>query len=99
MIETYLDNRFITLYFLPFFTGLLTAFSFQPFNFSFINFFILPSLFYLIVYINKKSRSVYRKKPYKKNLFIFGTCFGFGFYLSEFIGLQTLLLLMKISKF
>ncbi len=82
MIETFLNNRFITLYFLPLVTGLFTVLSFQPFNFSFINFFILPFLFYLIVYINKKSRSVYRKKPYKKNLFIFGTCFGFGFYLS-----------------
>ena len=82
MIETFLNNRFITLYFLPLVTGLFTVLSFQPFNFSFINFFILPLLFYLIVYINKKSRSVYRKKPYKKNLFIFGTFFGFGFYLS-----------------
>ena len=82
MIETYLDNRFITLFFLPLFTGSLTVLSFQPFNLSFVNFIILPLLFYLIVYINKKSRSVYRKKPYKKNLFIFGTCFGFGFYLS-----------------
>ena len=25
---------------------------------------------------------MYRKKPYKKNLFIFGLSFGFGFYLS-----------------
>ena len=82
MIETYLDNRFITLFFLPLFTGSLTVLSFQPFNLSFVNFIILPLLFYLIVYINKKSRSVYRKKPYKKNLFILGTCFGFGFYLS-----------------
>ena len=82
MIETYLDNRFITLYFLPLVAGSLTVFSFQPFNLSFINFFILPLIFYLIVYINKKSRSVYRKKPYKKNLFIFGTCFGVSFYLS-----------------
>ncbi len=62
--------------------GSLTVFSFQPFNLTFINFLILPVFFYLIVYIKKKSKSVYRKKPYKKNLFIFGSAFGFGFYLS-----------------
>ena len=47
-----------------------------------INFIVLPIFFYLTVYIKKKSKSVYRKKPYKKNLFFFGTAFGFGFYLS-----------------
>ena len=35
-----------------------------------------------MVYINKKSKTIYRKKPYKKNFFIFGLVFGFGFYLS-----------------
>ena len=82
MIEKYLNNRFLTLYILPFIIGSITVFSFQPFNFSVINFFVLPILFYLLVFIKKKSRSVYIKKPYKKNLFIFGTVFGFGFYLS-----------------
>ena len=47
-----------------------------------LNFFILPIFFYLTVYINKKSKSTFRKKPYKKNLFIFGSLFGFGFYFS-----------------
>jgi len=47
-----------------------------------INLTIFPIFFYLLVYINKKSRAVYRQKPYKKNLFIFGLVFGFGFYLS-----------------
>ena len=81
MIEKYLDNRFYTLYFFPFVIGLLAVLAFQPFNFTLINFIILPLFFYLTVYINKKSKSVYRKKPYKKNLFIYGTVFGFGFYL------------------
>ena len=81
MIETYLNNRFITLYLIPFTIGLLTVFSFQPFNLTALNFFILPIYFYLVIYIKKKSKSVYRKKPYKKNLFIFGTLFGFGFFL------------------
>ena len=82
MIEKYLNNRLLTLYLIPFSLGSLTVLSYQPFNFSLINFFILPSFFYLIIYIKKKSKSVYRKKPYKKNLFIFGTSFGFGYYLS-----------------
>ena len=81
-MDKYLDNHFLTLYLLPFILGSLTVFSFQPFNLTFINFFIFPIFFYLIVYIKKKSKSVYRKKPFKKNLFIFGTFFGFGFFLS-----------------
>ena len=81
-MSKYLDNRFLTLFFLPFLIGSLSTLSFQPFNLTFVNFLILPIFFYLIIYINKKSKSVYRKKPYKKNLFYFGTAFGFGFYLS-----------------
>tara|TARA_B100001057_G_scaffold500440_1_gene615505 strand:- start:2683 stop:4245 length:1563 start_codon:yes stop_codon:yes gene_type:complete len=82
MIEKYLNNRLIILYIIPFFIGSLTVLSFEPYNFTFTNLIIFPLLFYLIVYINKKSKGVYRKKPYKKNLFIFGLLFGFGFYFS-----------------
>ena len=82
MFEKYLNNRFLILYLIPAITGLLTVLSFQPFNITIINFFILPVIFCLIVYINKKSKITFRKKPHKKNLFIFGTLFGFGFYLS-----------------
>ena len=82
MIEKYLNNRFSTLYLFPFLIGSLTVFTFQPFNLTFLNFIILPLLFYLVVYIKKKSKSKYRKKPYKKNLLIFGTFFGIGFYLA-----------------
>ena len=82
MIEKYLNNRFLTLYLFPFILGCLTVFSFQPYNFTFINFIILPIFFYFIIYIKKKSKSIYRKKPYKKNLFFFSTFFGFGYYLS-----------------
>ena len=81
MIDKFLNRRFIVLYLLPFFLGSLTLFSFEPFNFSIINFIILPILFYLIIYINKRSKNIYRKKPYKKNFFILGTFFGFGYYL------------------
>ena len=81
MFEKYLNNRFIILYFIPFILGALTTLSFEPFNLTIINLVIFPIFFYLVIYINKKSRSVYRKKPYKKNLFIYGLLFGFGFYI------------------
>ena len=82
MINIFLNNRILLVFMLPFFLGCLSVFSFQPYNFTFINFFILPSFFLLIVYVNKKSRGIYRKKPFLKNLFILGLLFGFGFYLS-----------------
>ena len=80
MLERYLNNRFFILYLIPFVAGSLTILSFQPFNLTIINLIIFPIFFYLVVYINKKSKAVYRKKSYKKNLFIFGFLFGFGFY-------------------
>ena len=82
MIEKVLSSRFNVLYLIPFCLGILTVFSFQPFNFSLINFFILPIFFLLVVYVNKRSRSYYRKKPFRRNLFLLGFIFGFGFYLS-----------------
>ena len=82
MLNKFLNNRFLVLYFSPFFIGSLSVLSFQPFNFTAINFLILPIFLYLIIFINKKSKSTFRKKPHKKNLFIFGCFFGFGFYLS-----------------
>ena len=82
MLEKYLNNRFLVLYIIPLTIGSLTVFSFQPYNITFINFLILPIFFYLTVYINKKSKVTFRKKPHRKNLFIFGSLFGFGFYLS-----------------
>ena len=82
MFEKYLNNRFLIIYLIPFILGSLTIISFHPFNFTIINLIIFPLFFYLIFYINKKSKSVYRKKPLRKNLFIFGLLFGFGFYLS-----------------
>ena len=81
MFEKILNNRNIVLYLIPLILGLLSVFSFQPFNFSLINFFILPILFLLLVYVKKKSKNLYRKKPYRKNLFLIGFVFGFGFYL------------------
>ncbi len=82
MIDKFLRGRFFILYLCPFIIGCLSTLSFEPFNLIFLNFIILPILFYLIIYINKRSKSIYRKKPYKKNLFLVGLLFGFGFYLS-----------------
>tara|TARA_B100000963_G_scaffold205062_1_gene178533 strand:+ start:16686 stop:18260 length:1575 start_codon:yes stop_codon:yes gene_type:complete len=82
MIQKILENRFVILYVIPFILGFLTVLTFQPFNISIINFFIFPLLFYLLVYVKKKSSSIYRKKPFRRNLFIIGFIFGFGFYLS-----------------
>ena len=99
MFKKYFENRFFVLCFTPLVIGALTTLSFQPFNLTIINFFIFPTLFYLIVYINKKSKTTYRKKPYKINLFVFGLLFGFGFYLSGLSGSLILLRLTIISKF
>ena len=82
MLERILNNRFLVLYISPFCLGLMAVLSFQPFNLSFINFISFPIFFFLVVYVKKKSQSVYRKKPYRKNLFLLGLLFGFGFYLS-----------------
>ena len=99
MLNINLNNRFAILYLLPFVIGSLSVFSFQPYNFILINFIIFPVFFYFIVYINKKSKVTYRKKPYKKNLFIFGLLFGLGFTLAEYLGSLILLHLIKILKF
>ena len=72
MVEKFLDNRFLTLYIIPIIFGSLTVLSIEPFNLTIINFLIFPLFFYFLVYINKKYKSIYRKKPYKKNLFLFG---------------------------
>ena len=82
MFKKYLNNRFITLFLIPFIIGSLTTLSFQPFNFTIINLIVIPIFFYLIVYVNKKSKVTYRKRAYKINLFLLGLSFGFGFYLS-----------------
>ncbi len=82
MFLKFLNNRFILVCVLPLFLGLLSVFSFNPFNFTIINFIIFTSLFYLLSHVNKKSKNIYRKKPYLKNLFFIGYFFGVGFFLS-----------------
>jgi len=82
MIQKIINNRISIIFIIPFFLGLSSVFSFQPFNLAIINFITLPLLFFILVYINKRSKNIYRKKPYLTNLFLAGYCFGFGFFLS-----------------
>ncbi len=74
-------NRFLNLFFFPFCIGSISVLSFAPFNYSFINFFLFPLLYLILLNIKKKSKSKYRKKPFLINCFLSGYSFGFGFFL------------------
>ena len=82
MLNQILNNRTILVFIIPFFLGLLSVLSFQPFNITLINFLIFPIFFLILSNINRRSKNKYRKKPYLKNLFLVGYLFGIGFFLS-----------------
>ena len=82
-IDKILNNSILMVYLAPFSLGLLSVLSFQPYNFTFINFLIIPCLFLILSYVRKKSKNVYRKKPFLKNFFLIGYLFGIGFFLSN----------------
>ena len=82
MLKVISNSRILLVFIIPLLLGCLTVFSFQPFNFSFINFLILPGLFIILSNINKRSKNRYRKKPHLRNLFYVGYFFGVGFFLS-----------------
>ena len=82
MILALLTSRFFLIFLFPFILGTLTVFSFQPYNLNYINFFIIPILFLLTTYVQKKSKTTYRRKPYILNLFLIGYLFGIGFFLT-----------------
>ena len=82
MIEKILNKKLYILYIFPFLLGVLTVFSFQPFNLVFINFFIIPLFFLITTYVKKKSKNFYRNKPYFSNLFLVGYLFGVGYFLA-----------------
>ena len=84
MLNKILDNRFFVLYLIPFFLGSLSVFSFSPFNFTLINFLILPLLFLLLTYVNKRTKSFYRKKPYLIN-FLIGYFLVWLLFILEFL--------------
>ena len=83
MFEKILKNKSLMIFVSPFLLGCLTVFSFQPFNYTFVNFAILPALFLITSYVGKKTKSKYRKKPFYSNLFLVGLSFGFGFYINS----------------
>ena len=76
----FFNKRIFIIFIFPLILGGITVLSFQPFNLFFVNFLSLPLLFFIIIYVKKKSKSTYRKKPFFKNLFILGSSFGFGFF-------------------
>ena len=76
----FFNKRIFIIFIFPIILGGITVLSFQPYNLFFVNFFSLPLLFFTIIYVKKKSKSLYRKKPFIKNLFILGSSFGFGFF-------------------
>ncbi len=82
MINFFLHSRVLLVFIIPFLLGCLSVFSFQPYNLTFINFFIFPCLFFILSYINKRSKNKYRKKPHLINLFYAGYFFGIGFFLT-----------------
>jgi apolipoprotein N-acyltransferase len=82
MIFNFFNSRFFLVFLFPLILGSLTVFSFQPFNYNFINFIIIPILFLVTTYVQKKSKNRYRKRPYLLNLFLIGYLFGVGFFLA-----------------
>ena len=73
MIFSFFNSRFFLVFLFPFTLGALTVFSFEPFNYNYINFFIIPALFLVTTYVQKKSKNTYRRKPYLFNLFLIGS--------------------------
>jgi len=82
MINLLLNNRLLLVFVSPFVLGCISVFSFQPYNFTIINFFLFPCLFFILCNINKRSKNKYRKKPHLINLFYVGYFFGVGFFLT-----------------
>ena len=66
MLEKILNQRAVTLYFLPFVIGSISVLSFQPFNLTIINFLVLPVFFYLIIFIKKNLKALIEKNLLKK---------------------------------
>ena len=76
-----LNNKLFVIFIAPFLLGALTILSFAPYNLTFINFFTFSTLLFLILQINKKTESKYRKKKSNRYFFYLGCAFGFGFFL------------------
>ncbi len=81
MIKKIFNSRISLLFILPFLIGSLSVLTFSPFNLTLLNFILLPAIFLIMTYVNKKSKNVFRKKPFLINFFFVGYFFGFGFFL------------------
>ena len=77
-----INNKKFVILIAPFLLGNLSALSFPPFNLTFINFFIFPSLLFLILEVKKKTVSKFRKKKSNYYFFFLGCSFGYGFFLA-----------------
>ena len=77
----FFNKRIFILFIFPFILGGITVLGFMPFNLFFLNAISLSILFFIILYVKKKTLSSYRKKPFLKNLFFLGSSYGFGFFL------------------
>ena len=82
MLNFITNSRLLLVFVIPFFLGCISSFSFQPYNYTVINFFIFPLLFLILSLINKLSKNIYRKRPYLRNFFLVGYLFGIGFFLT-----------------
>ena len=56
VLQTIRSSRTLLVLLTPLLLGSLSVFSFAPFNFTIINFFIFPALFLLLSDINKRSK-------------------------------------------
>ena len=80
--KKFIENKISMVFILPFLLGSLSTLSFQPFNITLINFVILPAIFLILIFVKKKSKNIYRKKPFLSNLFYVGYFFGIGYFLT-----------------
>ena len=77
MIEKIQNSKISILYILPFILGAVSVLSFEPFNLFFVNFITIATLFLILSFVNKRSRSKYRRrKNYLRNFFKVGYFFG-----------------------
>ena len=57
MIERIQNSKILLLYIIPFVLGAVSVLSFEPFNLFFVNFTTIATLFLILSFVNKKSRS------------------------------------------
>jgi apolipoprotein N-acyltransferase len=80
-LKSLLYNKFYIIFLIPFLLGIITVFSFSPYNLTFINFFSFSSLLFLIYWVKKRTTLKYRNKTFNRYFFYLGSSFGFGFFL------------------